>query len=105
MDLGLKGKTALITGTGSQIGYGKAIAITLAEEGCRIISGDIDLDGARKTADEVEAMGHEALAVKADVSNRAEVDDMVEAIRESAGGWLARYLPVSQPPARGLKGV
>jgi NAD(P)-dependent dehydrogenase (short-subunit alcohol dehydrogenase family) len=31
MDLKLKGKVALVTGTGSQIGYGKAIALTLAE--------------------------------------------------------------------------
>jgi len=85
MDLGLKGKTALITGTGSQIGYGRAIAITLAEEGCRIISADIDLGGAKKTADEVEAMGHEALAVKADVSNRAEVDEMVKAALDRFG--------------------
>lgn len=85
MDLGLQGKTAIITGTGSQIGYGKAIAITLGEEGCRTISADIDLDGAKKTADEVEARGHEALAVKADVSNRAEVDDMVKAALDRFG--------------------
>jgi NAD(P)-dependent dehydrogenase (short-subunit alcohol dehydrogenase family) len=85
MDLGLKGKTALITGTGSQIGYGKAIALTLAEEGCCIVSTDIDFDGAKKTADEVKANGSEALAVKADVSNRVEVDAMVKKAMDNYG--------------------
>ena len=33
MDLGLKGKVALVTGAGSQIGFGKAIALLLAKEG------------------------------------------------------------------------
>jgi len=85
MDLGLKGKTAIITGTGSQIGYGKAIATTLAKEGCRIVSTDIDLDGANKTAEEIEANGSEALVVKADITNRAEVDDMIKAAMEKYG--------------------
>jgi len=78
MDLGLKGKTALITGTGSQIGYGKGIALTLAGEGCNIISADIDLEGAKKTAEAVEALGCEALAVRVDVADRAQVDEMVK---------------------------
>lgn len=78
MDLKLTDKVALVTGTGSQIGYGKAIASTLAQEGCNIISADIDLDGAIQTAAEVEASGHKALAVKVDVRNRDEVDDMVK---------------------------
>ncbi len=77
MDLKLTDKVALVTGTGSQIGYGKAIALNLAREGCHIISADIDLEGAEKTAEEVEALGRKALAVKVDVRNRHEVDDMV----------------------------
>ena len=85
MDLGLKGKTALVTGTGSQIGYGKGIAMTLAGEGCNIISADIDLEGAKQTADAVEALGCEALAVKVDVANRDQVDDMVKAAIERFG--------------------
>ena len=79
MDLGFKGKVALVTGTASQIGMGKAISLTLAKEGCDIISADIDLEGAQKTADEVKALGVKAIALKADVANRAEVDDMVNA--------------------------
>ena len=85
MDLGLKDKVALVTGTGSQIGYGKGIALTLAREGCDIISADVDLAGAQKTAAEIEALGRKAMAVKVDVTNRAEVDDMVKAAIEKFG--------------------
>jgi NAD(P)-dependent dehydrogenase (short-subunit alcohol dehydrogenase family) len=85
MDLGLKGKAALVTGAGSQIGYGKAIALALAREGCDIVAADIDLEGAQKTAAEVEALGHKAMVVKVDVTNRAEVDDMVKKALEQFG--------------------
>jgi NAD(P)-dependent dehydrogenase (short-subunit alcohol dehydrogenase family) len=78
MDLKLKDRIALVTGTGSQIGYGRAIAVTLAQEGCDIISADIDLEGAKKTAAEVEAAGRKCLAVKVDVRNRRDVDEMVK---------------------------
>ena len=80
MDLKLKGKVALVTGTGSQIGYGKAIALTLAEEGCDVISADIDLEGAKKTAAEIEKLGRKSMAVKVDVADRGSVDKMVEAV-------------------------
>jgi 3-oxoacyl-[acyl-carrier protein] reductase len=78
MDLKLKNKVVLITGTGSQIGYGKGIAMTLAQEGCDIISADIDLKGATQTAAEVEGLGRKAVALKVDVTNREDVDEMVK---------------------------
>jgi NAD(P)-dependent dehydrogenase (short-subunit alcohol dehydrogenase family) len=79
MDLLLKDRVALVTGAGSQIGYGKAIALTLAEEGCDVIAADIDLDGAEKTAAAIESLGRRALAVKVDVTVQGEVDAMVAA--------------------------
>lgn len=78
MDLGLKGKVAIITGTGSQKGFGKGIALTLAREGCDVVSADMDIKGAEQTAAEVEALGCKALAVKVDVSKKDEVDAMVK---------------------------
>lgn len=74
MDLGLKDKVAVVTGTGSQIGFGKAVAVTLAEEGCDVVGIDIDGEGAEQTAAEVRALGRKSLALKADISNRPEVD-------------------------------
>lgn len=78
MDLHLNDKVALITGAGSQIGFGHATAVTMAKEGCDIIVNDINLDGAEKTVAEVKALGRRALAIKADVGNSSQVNDMVK---------------------------
>ena len=85
MDLKLKDKVALITGAGSQIGYGKGIALTLAEEGCKLIISDIKTDGLQKTAEELKALGASVLALKADNTKRAEVDEMVKAAIDHYG--------------------
>lgn len=79
MDLGLKNKVALITGAGSQIGFGKGIVLALAREGCDIIATDQDLEGAIQTAIEAKALGRKAIALKADISKKSEVDNMVKA--------------------------
>ena len=50
MDYGLKGKIAVVTGTASQVGMGNTICLTLAKEGCDIVSVDMDFEGANKTA-------------------------------------------------------
>ena len=67
-----------MTGAGSQIGFGKVICLALAKEGCDIIASDIDFEGAKKTAAEVEALGRKALAVKADITKKAENQEMVK---------------------------
>jgi 3-oxoacyl-[acyl-carrier protein] reductase len=78
MDLNLKGKVALVTGAGSQIGFGRTIALTLAKEGCNIIVNDVDMDGAKQTVSEIKALSCKAIALKADVSSRTEVFNMVK---------------------------
>src|SRR4030043_32634 len=85
MELGLKGKIALVTGAGSQIGFGKAIALQLAKEGCDVITNDLDLDGARKTVAGVEKLGRKSLAIKADVTSTAEWDAMVKKVLDEFG--------------------
>ena len=82
MDLKLTNKVAIVTGAGSQVGFGKGIAITLAKEGCNIVVADIDLVGAEKTAADIEALGCKAIAVKTDVTNSASVKAMTEAALE-----------------------
>ncbi len=77
MDLGLEGKVALVTGAGSPIGFGRAIAVTLAREGCDVIANDIDASGLQEAAEEVKALGRRALAIQTDVTNSAEVKRMV----------------------------
>jgi NAD(P)-dependent dehydrogenase (short-subunit alcohol dehydrogenase family) len=78
MDLGFKGKVVLVTGAGSQIGFGKAICLTLAKEGCDVIVNDLIFGDAKKTAAEVKALGRKTTAIKADVTKKAEVDAMVK---------------------------
>ena len=85
MDLGLKDKVAVVTGTGSEIGFGKAIALTLAQEGCHVAGFDINIEGAEKTAAEVRALGRKSIAIKADVSKKAEVDAAVQKTLQEFG--------------------
>src|ERR1035437_1420429 len=85
MDLGLKGKVALITGAGSQIGFGHATAVCLAQEGCDVVVNDIYLENAEKTAAELRALGVKSIALKADISNSREVNEMVKAALEKFG--------------------
>lgn len=81
MDLGFKGKVALVTGAGSQIGFGKQIALLLAKEGCDAVAvTDIILDDAKLTAEEIKKLGKKSIAVKADVTNRDEVQAMVKKV-------------------------
>ena len=86
MDLGFKGKVALVTGAGSQVGFGRETALLLAKEGCdEIAVTDINLDDVRKTADSLEQMGCRNLALKVDIRDSAEVDAMVKKVLDEFG--------------------
>jgi 3-oxoacyl-[acyl-carrier protein] reductase len=74
----LSGKVALVTG-GAQ-GIGKAIALLLARNGADVVVSDINLEKAQETADEVQGMGRNSLAVKANVADLKDVEQMVDAI-------------------------
>jgi 3-oxoacyl-[acyl-carrier protein] reductase len=78
MDLRLTDKIALVTGTGSQVGFGRGIAIFLAQEGCDVISADMDFEGAKKTAAAVTALGRKSLALKVDITKTEEVNETVK---------------------------
>jgi NAD(P)-dependent dehydrogenase (short-subunit alcohol dehydrogenase family) len=85
MDLGLKGKVALVTGAGSQAGFGKAISLLLAQEGCDIVVADMDLPGAEKTAAEIIKMGRQAIAVKCNITVKADCQAMAKTTLEKFG--------------------
>lgn len=85
MALRLNGKTALVTGAGSQIGYGKAICLAFAKEGCNVAAADIDLQGAQMTAQEVERLGVKGLAVDVDVRNPESVKGMIQKVMDAFG--------------------
>jgi 2-hydroxycyclohexanecarboxyl-CoA dehydrogenase len=71
----LGGRTALVTGAGR--GIGRAIALTLAREGCRVGIADILPESALAVAAEVEALGAKGLALPVDLTSRDEVERMV----------------------------
>src|SRR5258705_9528191 len=72
MELGLRGKTALVTG-GSK-GIGRAVASTLAAEGARVMICARDADALTRAAREIEAAtGGSVLTAPADLSERASV--------------------------------
>lgn len=80
MDLGLKDKAALITG-GSR-GIGRAIALGLAAEGCRVAICARTPDRLEQTRQEVAAAGADCLAIAADMTQPADIDRAVaETIR------------------------
>lgn len=79
----LENKVSLITGAGR--GLGQAIALAFAREGSDIVINDINLPEAEKTAGEVEALKRRSLAIKADVSNKAEVEEMVKNVIKEFG--------------------
>jgi len=82
MDLGLTGKTALITGGTS--GIGLAVARRLVEEGCRVaICGR---DRTKLDAAVAELNARDAKGIVADVRNPAAVATLVETVVESFGG-------------------
>jgi NAD(P)-dependent dehydrogenase (short-subunit alcohol dehydrogenase family) len=70
------GKTIIITGAAS--GIGRATALIFAREGANVVCADVNEAGARDTAAAVNGKGSQALAVKADVTSRAQVNGMVE---------------------------
>ncbi len=67
----LVGSSIVVTGAGS--GIGRAFALAFATEGARVGVLDRDIGAAQKVTAEVHAAGGEALAVQADVSQRADV--------------------------------
>jgi 3-oxoacyl-[acyl-carrier protein] reductase len=79
----LKGKVALVTG-GSR-GLGRVDALALAEAGADVVVADILMDGAEKTAKEVQAMGRKSFAIKMDVTNMEEVKEGVVRIKNELG--------------------
>ena len=80
----LEKKVAVVTGAGR--GIGKAIATRLAEEGAKVVVNDIDLAFAENLAEKFKLMGRETLAIKADVSNWQEVEQMFKQAGRGFGG-------------------
>jgi 3-oxoacyl-[acyl-carrier protein] reductase len=78
-----KDKVAVITGASR--GIGRSIALALAAQGARIVAFDLDMAETEKVAEEIRALGVEALAVLGNVTVAADTERMIGAAMEKFG--------------------
>jgi NAD(P)-dependent dehydrogenase (short-subunit alcohol dehydrogenase family) len=95
VDLGIAGKTALVTGAARSLG--KQDALTLAAEGCRVVVLDLNAEGAAETAQEITAAGGTARGYAADITDRPALAEILERAGREVGpidicvnnaGWI-----------------
>lgn len=79
----LKDKVAIVTGSGRGIGEG--IAMVLAREGARLGIVDMNIDDANNVVRKIEAGGGKAIAMRTNVSKKADVQAMAEATVKAFG--------------------
>jgi 3-oxoacyl-[acyl-carrier protein] reductase len=79
----LKDKVALITGGGN--GIGRAIVLRFLEEGAKVVTIDMDEAGLAETATEAEKAGGQVMTMKANVTVREDVQNIVNAIVKEQG--------------------
>lgn len=98
MDLQLKGKKAVITG-GSR-GIGRAIAETLADEGCDVAICARNEDGVNEAVESLKSKGVNAFGQAVDVGDGDALKAWIEASAEALGGIdvLVSNVSGGQPP-------
>jgi len=83
MDLGLRGKVAMVSGASR--GIGRAIAVELAAEGCRLSLCARGKEGLDQVAREVQGRGADVLALAGDVTHESDAQRWVEETRSRFG--------------------
>ena len=83
MDLGIKGRVALVTGGARSLG--KADCLALASEGCKVVVLDLNAEGAAETAKEISSQGGVARGYEADITNRSQLADVVGKAQSEVG--------------------
>ena len=81
----LDGKKGFVTGAAR--GIGKCTATAFAEAGADIAIVDLDIDEAKKTAEELaKNTGRKVIAIKCDVTDEKDVQAMVDEVVKELGG-------------------
>ncbi|KQZ93236.1 3-oxoacyl-ACP reductase [Mesorhizobium sp. Root157] len=102
MDLGIKGKAALVLGAGG--GLGGAIAQTLAREGAKVAVADIDREAAERTVAAIVAEGGEAFAIAWDLADLSVIDDNVSQVEKRYGHVAILVNNTGGPPPTPVSG-
>lgn len=80
----LEGKVAVVTGAAN--GMGRATAVLFAQEGAKVVLGDVDKKGGQNAVEEIKDYGGEATFVACDVSQEAEVMRLIDTAKRKYGG-------------------
>lgn len=83
MELGIAGKVALVSG-GSK-GMGRAVALDLANEGCKVVIAARGAEAVEEVVREIRAKGQTAAGVSADMTSEAGIERAVAFARETFG--------------------
>jgi len=83
MDLGIKGKYALVTG-GSH-GIGRSIALALAEEGCNVAVFSRDSNKVKKVVEELEKKGVKTIGLSADAMILKDIERVMKSVIDTWG--------------------
>ncbi len=81
--MNLSNKVTIVTG--ARRGMGRTHALALAKMGAKVVVSDISLKDCEKVVKEIKKMDGEALAVKCDISQKKEIEEMVEKTVEKFG--------------------
>lgn len=79
----VQGKVALVTGASR--GIGRSISLVLAAQGAKIVAAATDQQAIAAFVEELKAAGTEAVAVAANVTQKAEVEELVKVAKETFG--------------------
>lgn len=97
MDLGIRGKVALVTGASK--GIGRAVAAGLAAEGARVVLSARSEQNLAVAVEAIRLRGGEAFAVAADVGDPRQIDDLFERVDHFGGPAEIVVVNAGGPPS------